>query len=875
MTSTRARKPLRYWTFLPGILLYLLILPHAGYSQNATSTLRIFQHGSGTPTGKDVGMFPESPARKKLDLAGTWQYSFDGKVWKDVQVPGAFDYTGSLILRREFEVSPDLLDRRLFSLVLYGVNYQSEIRINGIFVGRHTGGYTSLVIPVPGNVLQAGPKNVITVSVDNTLSPRTTVPLRQQVGGWKTYAGIFRDIYLLVTRDIAIGEISVVPEYAAGNKSAKLTVAADVISGPDAVIADSGGAPVFIAEVMDRLTGEPVASSPFVKIAPEPNKTIRVTSTVTVPAPKLWSPELPDLYTVRCRILRRSGEAERPVDEHSADAGLRVIEWKSGLLQINGKPTPLKGILWQEEHDLYGSALPYEILEKDISAIKTLGANLIRFLYPPHPYVLSLCDRYGLLVMEEVPLNGVPTEILSQDFYQELTTSYLREMVSRDRGHPSVIAWGLGSDFETSAPLTCDVITSMRSVVRAIDTRPVYYSSRTPHDPCSEFTDLSAISLLDESPAAVRDSIRGWRSLAREKPVILVRYGREVEPGNRNGYSDPLSLEAQARFAMQIYETIRDAPVAGSVLWSYNDWHTDRPALSSHSRDPRLQAMGIVDGTRERRIAFDVVRSLFNGEKVYALPVGNYSSSAPVVFVVSGLVILIAFAFLYNGNRRFRDAVNRSLARTYNFFADVRDQRIITYGHSLFLAVIVSITWATLLGSVLTFYRDSLLLDNLLSFVMSDGVKEQFVRLVWNPPAFIMAASAVIFLKLIALSLVVRILSMLVRTPVNFYHAFSITMWAMLPYVIFIPVAMVLYRLMETDYYTMPVLVLMAGVSVWVLMRFFKGVAIIFDVFPAKVYAVGLLLIVVTGAALFGYLDYAHSTSLYLRHVMHLVNRTT
>jgi beta-galactosidase len=820
-------------------------------------------------------MFPASPTRQKLDLAGTWQYSFDGKVWRDVEVPSAFDYTGSLILRREFNVEPSLLDRRLFSLVLYGINYQSEVTINGIFVGRHTGGYTSQVIPVPGNVLQAGPKNVITVTVDNVLSPRTSVPLRQPVGGWKTYAGIFRDIYFHITPDIAVGEISVAPEIAPGFKSAKLTVTADITCGPGAVAADSGGAAFFAADVLDRLTGEPVAASQLVKIVPEAGKTVAASALVTIAAPKPWSPDVPDLYTVRCRVVRRSGNVETPVDEHSVDVGLRTFEWKSGMLQVNGVATPLKGILWQEEHDLYGSALPYEVLEKDISAIKTLGANLVRFLYPPHPYVVSLCDRYGLLVMEEVPLNGVPTEILSQDFFQELTTGYLREMVSRDRGHASVLAWGLGNEFETGVPLTCDVITSMRSVVRALDPRPVYYSSKSPLDPCAEFTDLAAIALDDESPQAVKDSVRSWKALARGKPIVLVRYGREVEPGNRNGYSDPLSLEAQARFAMQIFETIRDAPVAGSVLWSYNDWHTDRPALSSHSRDPYLQAMGIVDGVRERRIAFDVVRSLFNGEKVYALPVGNYSSGAPVVFVVAGLVILIAFAFLYNGNRRFRDAVNRSLARTYNFFADVRDQRIITYGHSLFIALIVSITCATMLASVLTFYRDNLLLDNLLSHTMSDAVKEQFVRLVWNPPAFIMAVSAIVFLKLIALSVLVRIFAMAVRTPVYFYHTFSVTMWSTLPYVVFIPVAMVLYRLMEAGSYTVPVAVLGAAVSVWVLMRFFKGIAIIFDVFQAKVYAVGLLLIVVGCAAFYGYLDYAHSTSLYLRHVMHLVSRTT
>ena len=301
VTSTRARKPLRYWTFLPGIVFFLLTLPLEGYAQNTSSNLRIFQHGSGTPTGKDVGMFPESPTRKKLDLSGTWQYSFDAKVWRDVQVPSAFDYTGSLVLRREFDVAPGLLDRRLFYLVLYGINYQSEVTINGIFVGRHTGGYTSLVIPVPGNVLQAGPKNVITVSIDNTLSPRTTVPQRQQVGGWKTYAGIYRDIYLLATPDISIGEIGVVAEYAAGNKNAKLAVSTDVLSGPGAAITDSGGALYFAADVVDRLTGEPVAASPFVRIAPEPGHSVRVTSSVTLPAPKLWSPEFPDLYVVRCR----------------------------------------------------------------------------------------------------------------------------------------------------------------------------------------------------------------------------------------------------------------------------------------------------------------------------------------------------------------------------------------------------------------------------------------------------------------------------------------------------------------------------------------------------------------------------------------------
>jgi len=796
-------------------------------------------------------------------------------VWKDVAIPAAFDYTGSLLLRREFDVDPKLLDGRIFSLVLYGVNYQDEITINGTFVGRHTGGYTSQVIQLPDNILQAGARNVIVVSVDNTLTPKTTVPLRQPVGGWKTYGGIYRDIYFLVTPATSVGEVTVTSEISASKKSAKIGIAAPLTIAQGVAGTDSTGTLGFRADVFDKLTGEPVGSSPFTRINPDGNRPLEANVSVNLQAPKLWSPDNPDLYVVKCLLLRKSGDEESVIDEASQDFGIRELAWSSGVLEVNGTPTPLKGVLWQETHVLYGSALPYEIFEKDISAIKTLGANLVRFLYPPHPYVLNLCDRYGLFVMEEIPLNSVPTEILSQEFYQELTTTAIKEMIWRDRAHVSVLAWGIGNDFETSVPHACEAITAMRSVAKAADDRPVYYGCRSPRDPCLEFVDIIAVGTSGREASTVRDSVRVWKNLGKQKPLILVRYGREVEPGNRNGYSDPLSLEAQARHAMIIYEAVRDASVAGSVLWAYNDWFADRPALSSHAGDPYLRAMGIVDGGRERRIAFDVVRSLFNSEKVYALPVGNYSSGAPVIFVIAGLVILIAFAFIYNGNRRFRDAVNRSLARTYNFFADVRDQRIVTYGHTLFLALIVSITWATLLASVLTFYRDNLVLDNLLSYMMADGMKEQFVRLVWNPPEFILAASGVIFVKLIFLSIAVRLLSMLVRTQVNFYHAFSITIWSMLPYIVFIPVAMVLYRLMESEFYTMPVFVSLALVTLWVLMRLFKGVAIIFDVFQVKVYAVGVLLIVTGGLAVFGYLDYTHSTSLYLKHVMHLVNGST
>ncbi len=815
-------------------------------------------------------MFPDSPTRTKIDLTGTWQYSLDGKAWINVGIPSAYDFTGKVTFARTFEIKPALIDLYTFSLVCYGINHQAEITINGNFVGRHQGGYASFVIPIPANTIQIGSQNSIQVVVDNELTPTTTLPLRQQAGGWRTYGGIFRDIYILATPKLYIDDVSTTTDYILNNKNAKIVVHGEITDRGSGLKSEPGTLLGFQVEAFDKLTGEAAGRSGVTPIRLDVNKSENVSAEVIISAPKLWSPS-PDtssLYIFKCQIVKLVNKELTVLDEYSLDIGLRDTRWKDGRLYVNGKLTPLKGLLWHEDHATFASALTYEALERDIALIKTLGANLIRFQYPPHPYVLNLCDRYGLMVMEEIPLVGVPAGILSEDYYQEIAIAYIREMVTRDKNHIAILAWGIGDGFETSSPLSWNYVNDARNIIHSIDKRSVYFATNHMSDTCFGFVDIVALSYIGVEPKEFREVLKQMKSKYPGKPLIVARYGREVEPGNKNGYSDPLSMESQARTSMLLYEAIKDAKIAGGVLWSFNDWRTDRPSLTTHSQNPYLLAMGIVGHKREKRTAFDVTRALFNGEKVQALPIGTYSSSAPIIYVVAGLLSLIAFAFMYNGNRRFRDAVNRSMFRMYNFFADVRDQRILPYSHSIFLALIISVTWATLLSSVCTYYRDSVLFDNLLSQVMTDNVKEWFIQLVWSPSEFILVMSGIFFLKLFFISILVRLLSMMVRTHVYFYHSYAITMWSLLPYVILIPLVMVFYRLLESQFYTFPIFVFIGIVSVWVLLRLLRGVSIIYDVYPIKVYAIGLLMLVIITAALYGYADYTHSTSVYLKYMM-------
>jgi hypothetical protein len=815
-------------------------------------------------------MFPDTPTRVKIDLSGSWRYSIDGKEWNSVSIPGVYEGIARVTFMRSFSVTSDMIDKYAFYLVVYGINYQSEITINGNFVGRHQGGYASVTMPIQPGTLQVGGDNSIVVTVDNELTPNTTLPLKQQVGGWRTYGGISRDIYILAVPKLHIERADVKYTIAGEGSSALLTISSDVIDRWSGANRDGSVSFGVQASIYDKLKKEFVGSSSIVPVNPENNKIVTNRVELKLDAPKLWSPDVPDLYTIKVQLVRIANKSETStLDEYDFDTGLRNLQWKDGRLFINNMLTPLKGMLWVEDHPSFGSALNYEALERDVALMKSVGTNLIRFPYPPHPYMINLCDRYGILVLEDIPLVNVPAIILTKDYFQDLAFTYIREMIGRDKSHTSILGWGIGENFESGAAAGCDYVVNAKNIVKSLDDRIVYYTTTSATDKCLENVDAVGLSATQDDPRLLKEFLHACQTQYPHKPIIITRYGLNIEPDNRRGYSDSRSLEAQARHIMRFFEAARDEKIAGSVICSFSDWRTDRPAMTTNSPDAYMQTMGIVSYEREKRVAFDVVRSLFSGEKVQALPVGNYSASTPIIYVIAGLIILVSLAFIYNANRRFRDSVHRSMTRTYNFFADVRDQRILTYPQSMFLVAIVSLTWATILSAVFSHYRHDLLLDNILSQFLSDGVKNWFVHLVWSPYQFILVVSVLVIIKIFLITCIVLLFSMTVRTYVYFYHALSITVWSMLPFIILIPVAMVLYRLMDTDFYIIPVFVFVVIISLWVFVRLLKGISIIYDVYPMRVYAGGIIFLLVILGAMYGYLDYTQSTSVYLKFLLH------
>ncbi|MBI5474252.1 MAG: hypothetical protein HY961_18100 [Ignavibacteriae bacterium] len=810
-------------------------------------------------------MFLDSPTRKRIDLAGLWTYTIEGGNAGSVRIPSAYDFVGAVTFRRQFEIEASDLGKYQFQLVMFGTNYNCNVRVNDDFVGNHVGGYTSFTIPVPTNVLQVGKENIIQVSIENRLDATKTVPLRSQVWGWRNYGGILRDVFLLATPKTYVSDVVISTSVNEALSLAKVFVTAaigeEASATPDS-IRTSMQAQI---EVFEKLSGTLVATSSPVSIARRAKEWDTVRTELSINSPRLWSPESPDLYVLKVHLI--DAATGQRFDEFDEIFGVRRVDISQGRILLNGKRVLLKGMIWMEDHPAYGSALTYQQMEKDVALMKAVGTNAIRFSHhPPHPYMLSLCDQYGLFALEEIPVKDVPASILTHENYLELASITLREMVTRDRNHPSVLAWGLGDEFETWTADARSYVEPLAKLARTLDDRPLYYGTRLrTGDMCADLVDLTALSLSTRDIKEFRKQLEQLRSAHADRPLIIAKMGSEVQTNNRNGYSDPLSYEAQARFILQHFDIVRSTDCDGAFIWSFNDWKGDRPALTVNSGDPWMHTLGIVTYDREKRLAYGAVRSAFNADKFVALPIGSRPSSTPIVYVLTGLVILIGLAYLYNASRRFREGLNRSLVNSYNFFADVRDQRIVTIFHSTILGLAVSAGAAIVTSSFLFHFRHSIALDNLLSYILvTDRLKEIVVELALNPKLFIPVFTGVLFLKLLALSILLWLIAPVFRTRIYPFHAYAVTMWSTPPLLILVPLGMIFFRILDSPVYVLPSIVLILVLLLWVFIRWLKGVAIILDSYPLKVYALGFVCVIGLFVGIFLYLDYTQSASVYV-----------
>lgn len=789
-----------------------------------------------------------TPTRERIMLNGEWQASVDnGKTWETVNVPGTVD-GGTTIFEKRMFIPNDLVSKNIFTLTVGAGGTSTEVRVNNEYAAIHNGAYSQFEVKIPDRLLQAGDENIIQIISNNELDPVSTIPLKQLAFQPKCYSGLFRNVYLEAKPPIFMDMPSIKVSMNLNNNLADVESNVVVYASDYSRYGiDSSATSVLLhahVEVVEKATGKVVAKSPDSEFNLAQNHNTKLHFSLQVQNMNLWSPSNPNLYEA-VFYLNRGLDL---VDEFSEDIGFRSFQLSNGKFFLNGEHVFIKSVNYVIDYPGVGASADDVDLEKDIAVIKTLGANAIRVVdYPPSPELLDLCDRFGLMVFEEMPLFDAPPSIIENSQYKNALQSYLREVILLTCSHPSVVAVSAGSGLDPTAKATADLVSSVATIVHGETNGLVYYTPLAdPVDGTPTEADFVGLDLTPMNSARrIKDFVNDLSGQYPNVTFWVSSVGAQCQMSNHNGYSDPLSLEHQARYLVDAYGAIESANMAGISINSFADWQGAIPHLMPNGH-PYLYTFGLVSYWREKRAAFTAVRALFSDETLPSLPIGNYADAPPIIYVILSTLLLVLITYLHYSRRWFRESATRAIFRPYNFFADIRDQRMISAFQTSTVLLLVSAGIAIYLSSLFYAFRDNYLFDRLLGiFIPSDFLKIKIDYLVWHPAEFILAFTIFCMVLVIVITLIIKLLSLIVKIRLPLVSAFTVATWSTLPMAILILVDMILFRLLGDSRFVWAAWIVLVALFLLSLFRLFHGIGVIYDLSTIRVGVMGSLFLIV------------------------------
>ena len=351
-------------------------------------------------------------------------------------------WQGICYYRKILNVSKKEIDKQLW-LEFEGAMHLADVWVNGQHLIQHSGGYTPFVVDVTG-MLHADRGNEILVRLDNRNNPLIPPGKPLETLDFCYYGGLYRDVNLIVKHPVHITHPIMANEVAGGG----IFVTYPYVSKQEAEIkvktqvSNKVGTQrhLTIRHTLYEWSkkkgrGKKVAlvESPLVLAA---GTTQHHTQQFTVNNPKLWYPDSPALYVLRTEVM----DGRKVTDCEDTRIGIRRIEMtrEKGFV-INDKPLKLEGSNRHQEYPYVGNAISDQAQYRDMYQIRDNGFNTVRLgHYPQDPSVLEACDELGLLVIEPIP--GWQFFNKAQGFVDH-NYKDIRDLIRRDRNHPSVIMW--------------------------------------------------------------------------------------------------------------------------------------------------------------------------------------------------------------------------------------------------------------------------------------------------------------------------------------------------------------------------------------------------------------------------------------------------
>lgn len=527
-----------------------------------------------------------------INLPHDW--AIEGPFDKNVFYGGGFlPYPGVGWYRKTFEI-----DARGKNVLLEfdGVMRNPKVWVNGNFVGHWAYGYTSFAFDITKYLKPEG-KNVIAVRVEN----------EDHSSRWYPGSGIYRNVWLTITNPVHVAHWGTfVTSPVVTDNEATVKVETEIENQTDqdkdiileTLIVDQKGRVVS----KDQIPGKVPAQDKY-----------KFVQELKVQKPHRWDVDDPYLY----RVISRVKINDELIDDYETPFGIRTFHFdpEKGFF-LNGRSLKIKGVNLHHDLGPLGAAVSYRAIERQLQIMKAMGANAIRTAHnPPAPEQLELCDKLGILVMDEAfdewrqPKEENVNKIYNI-FFDQWAKKDLRAMLKRDRNHPSIILWSIGNeipelgteDGKRSAKMLTDICHEMDP------TRPVssgiHLSIKLDRE-LMDILDVPGFNYWHDRLEKIHETYPDKPILVTEAAAVLSSRGEYHFPVKRvySGYYHPSLQITSYDLVNTGFGTLPDVEfklqddfpwLAGQFVWSGFDYHGE-PDPYENMWPAHSSYFGIVD----------------------------------------------------------------------------------------------------------------------------------------------------------------------------------------------------------------------------------------------------------------------------------------
>ena len=565
---------------------------------------------------------PPSPAGRAAQAPGPWRSAHVPSVFDTRALPSLFAGT---VRRYRIRFQGPPTPRGFSWLIRFeSVRRNAGVYLNGTRIGRNFDPYTPFTVPARG--LRPGRPNTLVVIVDGRKNP-------DMPEAWWNWNGIIRPVHLEPAGPAHIQDLGTMSRVRCKGRARRCK--ADLLL--DGMLQRRGERTIKPSlEVRLRAPGGRVIERTF-RLPDQRAKSRRMQLSMPVPAPQLWSPDRPQLYSASFTLR----DGDRVVQRESRRIGLRSVEVKGGHLFLNNRRVQFRGASIHEDMPGSGAALTPADMDRIVADLEDLGANITRAHYLLNDRLLSRFDRAGIMVWSQAPIwqRDSGARLLRRPNERNRALLTVRRTVTEARNHPSVLTHSVANELTFTPdehPATKKFLLAAQAQARDIDpTLPISVDIKGRPGYAEQFTyhsfDMIGLNqyfgwyrwvgdftLLEPYLYELRDLYPG-------KAIVMTEWGAEGRPELADAPPDLKGgYPFQTFHAQRTIDVIDRSPVlSGAIYWTLREfeinpgWQGGAGRRAAQFEPNTRHQKGLITYEGERKPAYYLLRDRFRATPLY------------------------------------------------------------------------------------------------------------------------------------------------------------------------------------------------------------------------------------------------------------------